>query len=180
MAQIQTIPLGTPVTPSAARVAATNAVKLPFFDDFSFGLKLNTNNWLSSGGTLVNNDYATNHPTINMLTFDGLKAEGTPYNFVNSLAEGPTDTLTSQVLDLSNYLPADSLYLSFFWQNSSLGDKPNTNDSLRVQFLTNGGIWQTVWLEPVSKKHFTNLRTTPDIDRNTISIKAEAHIMYFC
>jgi hypothetical protein len=43
-------------------------------------------------------------------------------------------------------LPADSLYLSFFWQNSSLGDKPNTNDSLRVQFLTNGGIWQTVWV----------------------------------
>lgn len=146
LAQLQTISLGTPVTPSAARVAATNAAKLPFFDDFSYGLKLNTNNWSSSGGTLVNNDYATNHPTINMLTFDGLKADGNPYNFVNSLAEGPTDTLTSQVLDLSNYLPADSLYLSFFWQNSSLGDKPNTNDSLRVQFLTNGGIWQTVWV----------------------------------
>ena len=27
-----------------------------------------------------------------------------------------------------------------------MGDKPNTNDSLRVQFLTNGGIWQTVWV----------------------------------
>jgi hypothetical protein len=87
LAQLQTISLGTPVTPSAARVAATNAAKLPFFDDFSYGLKLNTNNWLSSGGTLVNNDYATNHPTINMLTFDGLKADGNPYNFVNSLAE---------------------------------------------------------------------------------------------
>lgn len=35
------------------------------------------------------------------------------------------------------------------------------------------GIWQTVWLEPVSKKHIDNLRTTPDIDRNVINIAAE-------
>ena len=26
------------------------------------------------------------------------------------------------------------------------------------------GIWQTVWMEPVEKKHITNIRTTPDLD----------------
>jgi beta-galactosidase/beta-glucuronidase len=26
------------------------------------------------------------------------------------------------------------------------------------------GIWQTVWIEPVSKAHISSLKTTPDID----------------
>lgn len=32
------------------------------------------------------------------------------------------------------------------------------------------GIWQTVWLEPVSKKHITNLKTVPNIDNATVNI----------
>lgn len=166
LAQIKTVPLGNPASLKTARVAATNTAKLPFFDDFSYGLKLNPNNWLSSGGTLVNNDYATNHPTINVVTFDGLKADGTPYNFTNSLAEGAADTLTSQIIDLSTYQPADSLYLSFFWQNSSLGDRPNATDSLRLQFLTNGGIWQTVWSMKGDKEY-------PDFQQVLLPIRAQ-------
>ena len=34
------------------------------------------------------------------------------------------------------------------------------------------GIWQTVWLEPVSEKHIANLRILPDVDRNILSVKA--------
>lgn len=34
------------------------------------------------------------------------------------------------------------------------------------------GIWQTVWLEPVNKKFIANLKTTPDIDTNKLSVKA--------
>lgn len=34
------------------------------------------------------------------------------------------------------------------------------------------GIWQTVWLEPVSKAHIASLRTLPDIDSNTLSVTA--------
>ena len=33
------------------------------------------------------------------------------------------------------------------------------------------GIWQTVWLEPVDGHYITNLRITPDIDRNQLSVK---------
>jgi len=32
------------------------------------------------------------------------------------------------------------------------------------------GIWQTVWLEPVTKKHIADLRILPDIDRNVLSV----------
>lgn len=34
------------------------------------------------------------------------------------------------------------------------------------------GIWQTVWLEPVAKKHINNLRILPDIDRNVLKVSA--------
>lgn len=35
------------------------------------------------------------------------------------------------------------------------------------------GIWQTVWLEPVAKQHIAGLRTTPDIDRGTVTVAVE-------
>lgn len=35
------------------------------------------------------------------------------------------------------------------------------------------GIWQTVWLEPVGKKHIEDLRILPDIDRNVLSVDAK-------
>ena len=34
------------------------------------------------------------------------------------------------------------------------------------------GIWQTVWLEPVSNAYITKLHTVPDIDKNRLSVKA--------
>jgi beta-galactosidase/beta-glucuronidase len=36
------------------------------------------------------------------------------------------------------------------------------------------GIWQTVWLEPVSSNHITAIRTTPDIDRNLVAVEVNA------
>ena len=35
------------------------------------------------------------------------------------------------------------------------------------------GIWQTVWLEPVSKQHITALKTVPDIDEKFVRITPE-------
>ncbi len=32
------------------------------------------------------------------------------------------------------------------------------------------GIWQTVWIEPVNECHLLSLRTTPNIDRNTVTV----------
>lgn len=34
------------------------------------------------------------------------------------------------------------------------------------------GIWQTVWLEPVSTNSIEDLRITPDIDKNTLTVEA--------
>ena len=35
------------------------------------------------------------------------------------------------------------------------------------------GIWQTVWLEPVAKQHITRIKTTPNIDNNTVVVEAK-------
>ncbi len=37
-------------------------------------------------------------------------------------------------------------------------------------YTATSGIWQTVWLEPVSDTHITKIRLTPDIDSSKISI----------
>ncbi len=36
------------------------------------------------------------------------------------------------------------------------------------------GIWQTVWLEPVPKRHIRGLKITPDVDRSSVHIEADA------
>lgn len=38
------------------------------------------------------------------------------------------------------------------------------------------GIWQTVWLEPVAKQHIASIRTTPNIDNNSLTVKVESSV----
>lgn len=38
-----------------------------------------------------------------------------------------------------------------------------------INYTSTSGIWQTVWLEPVEKTYISNIRTTPDIDKGTLS-----------
>jgi hypothetical protein len=150
MAQFHTIPVRqTEVKKtSSAKVAA---LSLPFFDDFSTSSnRLDFTKWERTGGTFISNTFTTNHPSINVVTFDGYKADGTPYDFNNPSAEGTTDTLTSQSINLStsigrNLSIKDSLYLSFFYAKGALGERPDSKDSLKLQFYTNGGKWETVW-----------------------------------
>lgn len=149
-AQIQVVPLVPQVQKTVHSSARTAALKLPFFDDFSLAKngQPDPTLWIN-GGTLVNNTTAIGHPSLNVATFDGLKADGTPYIFTNANAQDSTDFLTSQTIDIAAFQPRDSLYLSFFWQAKGLIERPDVGDgdSLRLQFLTNGGIWRTVWVE---------------------------------
>ncbi|MDZ7898675.1 MAG: T9SS type A sorting domain-containing protein [Arcicella sp.] len=146
MAQFQTVPLrNTEISKNSS--AKTTALSLPFFDDFSTSnITANTQNWLKGGGSFINNNASLSHPTLNMATFDGLKANGVPYNFNDSFANGATDSLTSQTIDLSKSAIRDSVYLSFFYQSQGLGEVADANDSLIVQFLTNGDKWETVFV----------------------------------
>lgn len=137
-------PVATTVTPSSAKPAA---LTLPFFEDFSTSLnQLDPVLWVAGSGVSVNNTLPINQPTVNVATFDGINGNGLPYVFSgDGQAYGATDTLTSQPIALSSYTIADSVYLSFYWQRKGLGDLPDVEDSVRLQFRLPDGAWRTVW-----------------------------------
>ena len=103
----------------------------------------------------VNNTFGLNPPTIGVATFDGLGLNGEPYsnNLVNPNAYGGADTLTSKPLFLKNkpvgggiYNNSDSLYLSFFYQPEGLGERPDPQDSLVLEFYSpTQAQWNKVW-----------------------------------
>lgn len=63
------------------------------------------------------------------------------------------------------------------WDPSSDGTQPRgkqVKNPESIWYTPVTGIWQTVWLEPVSKKYIQNIRTTSDIDHKTINIDTKA------
>jgi len=133
---------------------AQTPLSLPFFDDFSSVVTLPAQpgvsvpspaRWQPGSGVYVNNTMAINHPTVGVVSFDGLAANGQPYVSMNRFAQGYTDTLQSRPITLAGLAATDKLYLSFFWQVRGTGELPDPGDSLTVQFLDNTGAWQTVW-----------------------------------
>lgn len=149
-AQLQLVPLGIGAadqSTQSANVARIQAIQLPFFDDFSTAPSTHPDSqlWKPGSGVYINNTLTTRHPSINVATFDGLNAAGVPYNFTNEQAQGDSDTLVSQPISLGGLRPADSLYISYYWQAKGLGELPDRADTLRLEFLSNTGNWVAVW-----------------------------------
>ena len=62
------------------------------------------------------------------------------------------------------------------WDPSSDGTQPRgkqVKNPESIWYTPVTGIWQTVWLEPVNKKHINTVRTTPNIDTKTINILSD-------
>ncbi len=86
-----------------------------------------------------------NPPTIGVATMDGLDEEGLPYNFSDPYAYGEADHLTSKPIDMS-YTPLDSVFLSFFYQRKGIGNAPEAEDSLVLEFYeATNDKWVQVW-----------------------------------
>lgn len=126
-----------------------DTLTLPFFDDFStLGVIPNDTLW-SDAAVFINPDFAIDPPSIGVATFDGLNARGNAYEGINVNIFGPADTLSSQPVNLSSFLPGDSIYLSFFYQAQGLSfEVLQTKDSMVLQFRNRIGAWVTVWSTP--------------------------------
>lgn len=48
------------------------------------------------------------------------------------------------------------------------------NNPNGIWYTPVSGIWQTVWLEPVNKSYISNIKTTPDIDKGTLTVAVAA------
>lgn len=117
---------------------------LPFLDDFSQEyIYPDPNLWMDIN-VHVNNGFADSPKSYGVITFDGLDSTGTPYDFGNPTAYGPADTLTSHPINTT--APLDSLFLSFYYQPQGNGNKPETKDSLRLEFFRlSDSTWVRMW-----------------------------------
>lgn len=140
--------------------AASDTLNLPFFDDFS-GQSVfpDTKKWLDDF-VFINNTYSNQQITTGIATFDALDNTGRLYEAA-SPAEFEADHITSLPINLS-YNPSENIWLSFLYQPGGLGDLPEKNDSLTLQFLApDENVWYSVW----KAEGDSNLRFRPVILR---------------
>jgi hypothetical protein len=144
-AQLQYLPIATNGQ-NSARVDSISydTLSLPFWDDFSGSNQIDHSLWRYGEDVFISNTQSIQAPTKNVASFDGLNFLGHPHN-VASEYNGAGDSLVSHSIDLSQLPEAviNTVYLSFYWQLKGLGELPNTDDSLRLQFLDSAGRWVT-------------------------------------
>ncbi|MCK5822626.1 MAG: T9SS type A sorting domain-containing protein [Bacteroidales bacterium] len=127
--------------------AVNDTLELPFFDDFSTStIYPDTNLWIDKYA-FVNTSFGINPPSIGVVTLDAISYNGTHYTEASS---NPfiADKLTSKPINL-NYHPDSSIFLSFYYQAQGIGDKPEVDDSLLLEFYSpNEKIWHSIWNTP--------------------------------
>ena len=125
------------------RKGVAEARFLPFFDDFSHSnIYPDSTKW-TDNNVLVNDGFPLCPPNRNGATLDVLDASGRVYTYAISNAF-VAEYLTSVRIRLDSVMepepraltPADSLYLSFFYQPQGNGNPPEAQDSLVLQFGT--------------------------------------------
>jgi Secretion system C-terminal sorting domain len=95
-------------------------------------------------GVQINGGSAKNQPSYYVASFDGLNENGVPYNTVNPIAKGETDSLRSQRFDLSTYTVGSNIYMSYYYQHGGYGEQPDATDHLYLDFLDNTSTWNQV------------------------------------
>ena len=130
---------------------AADTLSLPFFDDFSepfsrirhYYSDVYPNADLWDGNTVyINNHMAINPISQGVATFDGLDERGQAYSFGFSVP-AVADSLTSNCLRMSGV--QDTAYLSFYYQAQGLGNAPEQDNPLVVEFKDTSEVWTQVW-----------------------------------
>ncbi len=132
---------GRPILKGAA---AEEPILLPFSDDFSSDSLFPSSDRWTDIQVFVNNTFSVRQPSQGVATFDCLDEQGNLYTTANQ-AVFAADHLTSRAIDLE-YLPADSLWLSFLYEAGGVADNPESGDSLTLSFWAPGEErWFSVW-----------------------------------
>ncbi len=177
-------------TPGFKSSQPTPLLTLPFFDDFTTSRVFpDAHRWVEKA-TFVNNSFCYLPPNQWVATLDALDSAGNIYSTATS-APFKADRLTSQPIRLDSVFspvpakldPADSLYLSFYYQPQGLGDAPEPGDSLVLAFraLTGDTVFShidSIWVlannflsSPQDTLHpMDTLRAKPPCDTNFILI----------
>ena len=117
-------------------------LSLPFLDDFSYNGPIVSYELWEQSNVFVNRTYPINPPTIGVATFDGLDEFGLARDFNQPNTTDPSDTLLSKQIDLS---AAPSVYFLFYYQAQGIGDAPELQDKLVLEFLNDTLGWEQIW-----------------------------------
>ena len=125
------------------RKGVAEARFLPFFDDFSQSNTYPDSTKWTDNNVLINAGFPVCPPNRKGATFDVLDADGKVYSYAISNAF-VAEYLTSVRIRLDSIMepepraltPADSVYLSFYYQPQGNGNPPEAQDSLVLQFGT--------------------------------------------
>lgn len=179
MAQFQQLP--TPIPPlsttnTSQLRTATQALQLPFWDDFS-SANIDTSKWINQGAT-QSFTIPNAAPSIGALVLDGVDERGAPYS-ANRLERGFADQITSQIINLSNIAAsqANSVFFSFYWQPAGKAEMPDANDELSLLFKNQAGEWIEVWSKrgglEANRNFFTQemIPVTMDFHHGTFQFK---------
>ena len=119
-----------------------SALTLPFFDDFAYNSPVADADLWQQSSIFINWTYPINPITVGVATFDGLNKNGLAYAINTANPQGDADTLLSQAIDLS---AVDTAYFMFYFQPQGLGDNPQVEDSLMLEFKDSNGDWNAEW-----------------------------------
>jgi hypothetical protein len=116
-------------------------LQLPFFDDFKNINRYPDPALWKDKNVFVNKDFPYFAPNVGAATFDAIDSTGAVYADA-LIIPFVADYLTSNTIRLDSVFdpitktlsPADSLYLSFYFQPQGYGDEPELGDSLLLEF----------------------------------------------
>jgi hypothetical protein len=126
-------------------VAKTTVADFPFFEDFlDYSQFPSAARW-SDAQVYINNTMGISPISRGVATFDALNERGRPYDTTSPAVLRYADSLTSDAFDLSDRIPGDSIYFSFFYQPQGRGFAPEFSDSFMLYFRAVNGQYRKQW-----------------------------------
>jgi beta-galactosidase/beta-glucuronidase len=86
--------------------------------------------------------------------------------------QGGYDAFTFDITDALTQRGPNELIVTA-WDPTDAGTQPRGKQVRKpngIWYTPTSGIWQTVWLEPVSAAHITGLKITPDVDNSAVTV----------
>jgi beta-galactosidase/beta-glucuronidase len=99
--------------------------------------------------------------------------------FLNDVKIGShTGGYTPFCFDITPFLqPGEQKLLVKVWDGTDSGFQPRgkqVSNPNGIWYTSVTGIWQTVWIEPVSEKHVVGVKTVPNIDKSLLTVNVKA------
>ena len=121
-----------------------DTITIPIEDDFSYPGNLPTPKTWADRKAYVNQTLPLNVKSIGVATLDGLDEFGYAYDINRVGSDTLADVLTSHYIDLSS--TSGQVLLSFLYQGGGLGEGPEPDDSIVVDFWSvPDSNWVRVW-----------------------------------